>query len=51
MCGQGVMRFARHNSCDPKFEGGDVYVGEFRDDLANGYGVYTHSYGDIYTGE
>lgn len=30
---------------------GDVYRGEFRNDMANGYGEYTHINGSKYKGE
>ena len=30
---------------------GDVYVGEFKDDLFHGQGTYTHANGDKYVGE
>ena len=33
------------------FEGGDVYVGEYRDDKANGQGTYTFADGDKYVGK
>ena len=33
------------------YSNGDVYVGEFKDDKANGQGTYTYANGDVYVGE
>ena len=30
---------------------GDIYSGEFKNDMANGYGEYTHINGSKYKGE
>lgn len=39
--GEGIM----------KFENGDVYKGNYKDDKRSGFGVYTWSNGDTYDGE
>ena len=33
------------------YSDGDVYVGEHKDDKANGQGTYTYASGDVYVGE
>src|SRR5208337_2273850 len=41
------------NNCQGSFTSpnGDLYVGEFRNGLANGHGTYTSANGDKYVGE
>lgn len=33
------------------YDNGDKYVGKFRNDERNGYGTYTNSYGQSFSGE
>jgi hypothetical protein len=34
-----------------KFKNGDIYDGDFVEDMSHGLGIYTSIYGDVYTGE
>ncbi len=51
MHGQGALTLAQHNACDPHIPGCDVYTGSFRDNLAEGRGVFRYANKDVYTGE
>jgi len=48
MCGHGVMEWLAGS--DPELEG-DVFTGQWEDDMANGYGKYVHRDGSTYQGE
>ena len=48
---RGKKKDGQRNVLPPQIFNGDDYIGEFRDNQANGQGTYTYANGNVYVGE